>query len=691
MIVALILFSSFLVSVVFQIPIARQILGFLYLTIVPGLLIIELLSENRLDLTETLFLSIGLSLAFLMVAGLAVNTAGPLFGLTEPLSTVPLMVALNATILALCFFVYIRGTNSEFPSIGAIRIKPISLLIISLPIMAVVGTYLVNVSATDNLLLIVMIIAIAVLLGLSFFDRLIPSNLYPLVLVAVALALLFHTSLISNHLLGYDVQYEYAFMRTTIATGYWVPNIFVTFQALMSVTILPATYWNIIGLNGVWIEKILYPSIFAFVPVVLYKLFGTWLEKKMAFIAAFFFIINAEFFTEMLSLGRQMIAELFFVSLFFIIFTKRMKERTRIFCFVVFSFALIASHYALAYIFLFMIWAIWLVGRIVQSKHIQIRNLKFSFVIIFSVLIFLWYIYVSSSAAFNTLLSVFDTIKSNFLNDFFDPSSRTNSALLGVGVGATQTSSWLNTLGRFWPYGAELLIVLGFVLVLVKRKKRIFDVEFLALIFLSMMLLVLSIALPNFVANLGVTRLYHIALMSLAPLCILAIGMISVFISKSRKKVVCVVICLLFFIPFLLFQTGAVYEIGKVQSYSIPLSMYRFDSVEYNTVGIIEDNDISGVQWVTSYYDKNINTIYAAPIQRDLIITGGYGMVPFSNFVDLVSNSTPINQQGIVYLARYNTFYNLMWGFNTSDFVNSTLNSMDKVYSNSGCEIYYNP
>ncbi len=690
--IALILFSSFIVSVVFQIPVARQILGFLYLTIVPGLLLIEVLGENKLDATETLVLSIGLSLVFLMVVGLVVNAGGPLFGILAPLSEVPLMVGLNTAILALCLFVYFKGGRSEFPALGPIKIKPVSVIFFSLPVMAVIGTYLVNLSATDNLVLIAMIIAIAVLWGFSLLDRFVPSNLYPLILVASALALLFHTSLISGHLNGYDVQYEYLFMRTTVASSQWIPNIYDKFQVLMTVTILPATYWNILGLNGVWIEKILYPSIFAFVPVVLYKLFGVWLDKKTSFLAAIFFIASAEFFTEMLSLGRQMIAEFFFALLLYIIFTKKINERTKLICFTFFSFGLIASHYALAYIFLFIIWASWLVRLVtLKKKTISIRNVQFSFVIIFSVLIFSWYIYVSSEAAFNTLTSVFNSVKGGVLNDFFDPNSRTSSVLLGVGVGATQTSSFINTLGRFWAYAAELLVVLGFVFIFIKRKKRIFDIEYIAIIFMSIMLLVLSIALPNFVGNLGMTRLYHIALISLAPLCILSIEAISSLVSKKRKKVICIIICFVFLVPFLLFQTGAVYEIAKVQNYSFPLSLYRFNADEYNTLGIIDDKDISGIQWLSANYNENITTVYAAPIQRSLIVTGGYGMIPLSNTVDLASNNMPIRQQGIIYLALYNTHYNDMSGYSTSDYVNSTLNSKDSVYSNAGCEIYFNP
>ena len=61
------------VTVLLDVPVARQIIGFLYLTFIPGIIIIKLLKIDELDRLEMVLFSIGLSVAFLMLAGLSIN------------------------------------------------------------------------------------------------------------------------------------------------------------------------------------------------------------------------------------------------------------------------------------------------------------------------------------------------------------------------------------------------------------------------------------------------------------------------------------------------------------------------------------------------------------------------------------------------------------------------------------------
>lgn len=48
----------------FDIPILRQIVGFIFLTFVPGVLILRILKIHNIGLIESLLCSVGLSLAF---------------------------------------------------------------------------------------------------------------------------------------------------------------------------------------------------------------------------------------------------------------------------------------------------------------------------------------------------------------------------------------------------------------------------------------------------------------------------------------------------------------------------------------------------------------------------------------------------------------------------------------------------
>ncbi|MHA1834599.1 MAG: hypothetical protein ACTSV7_11510, partial [Candidatus Baldrarchaeia archaeon] len=52
------------VAILLNIPVARQVIGFIYLTFVPGFIIIKLL-KLKLSRLETVLFSVGFSIAFL--------------------------------------------------------------------------------------------------------------------------------------------------------------------------------------------------------------------------------------------------------------------------------------------------------------------------------------------------------------------------------------------------------------------------------------------------------------------------------------------------------------------------------------------------------------------------------------------------------------------------------------------------
>ena len=57
----------------FDIPVLRQIVGFVYLTFLPGIIILRLLKLHELGPVRTLLYSVGLSLAFNMFLGFLIN------------------------------------------------------------------------------------------------------------------------------------------------------------------------------------------------------------------------------------------------------------------------------------------------------------------------------------------------------------------------------------------------------------------------------------------------------------------------------------------------------------------------------------------------------------------------------------------------------------------------------------------
>ncbi len=164
---------------------------------------------------------------------------------------------------------------------------------------------------------------------------------------------------------------------------------------MLSVTILPTIYSNILNMNITWVFKIVYPLIFAFVPLALYLLWRGKFGVAVAFLSVFLFMSQTTFYTDMVGLARQMIAEVFFVLLFLILFSKSLSSKNVKILFVIFGFCLIVSHYSIALIFAFYISLMWLLEYFTKKPS---RHLSLSMVVYFLVLMFSWFAFTVSSA-----------------------------------------------------------------------------------------------------------------------------------------------------------------------------------------------------------------------------------------------------------------------------------------------------
>lgn len=671
-----------------NVPIARQVIGFFYLTFVPGMVILKLLKLQNLDWIETILFSVGLSLAFLMVTGLLVNELFPLIGFSRPLSEGPLMAVITSIVFLLSFFGLFRSKDYKFPVIGNLRLSPVVIVLICLPILSVFGVLAVN-AFGNNLFLLLMIIAISVLVVLGYLsEKLIPQKLYPFALLMIAIALLLHTSLISNYINGYDIQQEYYVFKLTKDNSRWnstfsvpgVPN-YANYNAMLSITILPTIYSAIIGLNETWILKIVYPLLFAFVPLALYKLFQIRVSKKVAFLSTFFFMSFNVFFNEMLGLTRQMVAELFFVLLFFVVFYKRIRFSRKLACFAIFGVALTLSHYSISYIFMFLILLTWGWSFFLKRK---IGKIMASMVLIFLVTTVSWYIYVSGAEPFNAIVNMIGNVLRTLTADFFDPAARGDLVLRGIGLETPQSLGHL--ISRLFAYSTQFLILIGFVALLTKREKN-YDREYFVIVSLNMALLVMAIVLPNFARSLQISRLYHVALLFLAPLCILGGEFLFKFISKLKTEFSISALILMILIPFFLFQASFVFEVTKDDSPSIPLSKYRMDGLDLFYAGYVDERDVFSSQWLSKNVNLENASIYADVGIRALI---SYAMVPWSKIVEL-TNTTEVMKNRTIYLGRVNIIDGVILGrlgkiWNTSDF-SYTFENMNQIYSNGAGEI----
>lgn len=681
----------FTLTTLLDVPVIRQVVGFLYLTFIPGFLIIKLLNLKNLSGLESILFSVGLSVVFLIIAGLLVNEFGFIANISKPLSLIPLMAFLNGFILIIEIITCLRTGNVKLLEGKTLGLHPLTLLLMGLPLLSIVGTVWVN-AFNDNSILLFMMVAISSLFAiLTIYKRSLPSSLYAFAVLSIAISLLYHSSLISNYIItfGSDVPLEYFVFKNTQLNGYWTSTnpyfdpLSGRYHQMLSITILPTAYSTLLNMDPTWIFKILFPLIFSFVPLCLYQLWKGYIGKKYAFISAFLFMAQSTFYTEMLGLNRQMIAELFLVLLLLVVLNKKLKPFNKGVLFMIFSFGLVTSHYGLSEIFLvFTFLAVLLLFVFKRSS----RNITVGMIILFSVMMFMWYIYTSGAAVFDSIVE-FGAYVTSQLGEFFNPASRGQTVLRGLGLESSPTI-W-NTLSRAFAYATELLIVIGFIGLITKRVKIHFDKVYLALSFITMAFLAALILVPGLANTMNMTRFYHILLIFLAPLCVIGAGVLVRFVSKRRETVLISILLLIVVMPYFLFQTSFVYEVTGSDSWSIPLSEDRLDVLRlYGRLGYIDEYSVFGAQWLSENVDVENSALYADILSRNTVLSI-YGMI-YRGDVNTLSNATMVAANGTVYFSTLNVVHGkIMSGYvwNSSE-LNFVFDQQAKVYTNGGSAVY---
>jgi uncharacterized membrane protein len=690
--IILVLQIALYLSFFFDIAVTRQVVGFLYLTFIPGFVIVKLLKQDNLGLAETVLFSVGLSLAFVMMAGLAVNEVGLAIGIRQPLEPSLLVLVLSGFVLLGALVCYFRGSQDLQPA-GLTKGTVVKFFALCLlPVLSVVGAYFANVTGNTSVLLLALLTVLAVLVLTVFSRRLTTSKLCLIVVFMTAIALLFHYSLISNYVQGWDVKVEYNVATLTQGAGFWNSTASFTnidtgrLYSMLSVTILPTLYSNILNMNITWIFKIIYPLIFAFVPLALYLLWRGKFGVTVAFLSVFLFISQSGFYIGMISLARQMIASVFFVLLLLILFSKSLSSRNAKILFLIFGFSLIISHYSLALIFAFFISLIWLLGYFTKKPS---RHLSLSMVVVFLVLMFSWFIFTASSVNIISIQYFLHWILGG-LGDFFNPALRGATVLKGIGAaGATSIVSSVNLA---IAQATEFFIIIGFLALFLQRKKKDFDFAYFILCLASILVLAMCVLLPNFANSFGVVRFYGLVLFFLAPLFAIGCKELLSFaarllgVAAKRKTEICsLILATLVLSSYFLFQTNLMYEVTGAESGSLALSRYRLGDRLYTDFWYGTGTQVSSAEWVSRYIRNSNGVVYAdMSVAENLVAYGGIS----PENIYLIDPNASLQHGQLIYHAELYTIYHELYYYyvyNVSDTVASQ--SLSVIYNNGFCEI----
>jgi uncharacterized membrane protein len=576
----------------------RPLIGLIYLTFIPGILLLRVFKIHGLSNVEALLYESGLSIATVMFIGLLSNTFFPFLGVDRPVTTVPLLAIFTAAVVVLCILAYIRDRDFSQPTFIETKgvVSPPALFLCIIPFVSIAGAQLMNIAGDNRLSLLVLVLIASVPL-LMIFGR-IPKKLYPLAVFVAAVALLLNVSLITPYVTGYDVQGEFFFATQVSTSGLWNASIPNDYNTVLSVAMLAPIISVICNLSIAVVFKWVYQAFFALVPLGLYLIYQRQTSEKAAFLSVFYFVSIFSYYAVMTQLMRQEIAELFVVLLILLIVETKMKNE-RYLLFAIFGFGLVVSHYSLAFLYIvLLIPALLLLAsrrllKTTRSDQTKRRDaIPIVFALLFIVLALVWYLSVGNSHAINTVASALMHGFNNIPNIFsLQPGTPIGVVLLATSP-MRELTLWLSLFAGF-------LVVLGLLALIRRPREMPFTEGYFYLICANVAVIALGFVLP-LLFQYNTLRAYQIALIVLAPLFVIG-GMVffkaitriarQPFTKKWEKRSLTALS--LFLAIFLLFNSGWIYTITNDNPTQYALNSHA-DAPRFS------DQEMLAAKWVVS-------------------------------------------------------------------------------------------
>ena len=518
-------------AILLNIPFLRQVLGFLFLTILPGLLILQVLKLNKIGTTEKIVLSVGLSISFLMFFGLLLSNLSLSLGHETPLATISLLISFNLAFILLAIIGYKQNKNLIF-SLPKLDLSTSEKAFLSVPILfpalSIFGMHVMNTTG-NNIILMFLYLLIPIYVAIvCFFNHKFQKRLYPVVIFSISISLLLIWMLRFSHIFGSDVHREYYFFQTILANLHW--SIFgnTTLDACLSISLLPAIYQSILNVNAQeYLFRGIYASICSFGPLAVYAMAKRYIGELYAFLASFFFISQSTFLNAPVS-PRTNVAIFFAALAVMAFFNDRIDLLKKRILFIVFMMSCIVSHYSTTYIFFFILLGTFVGIEILSKKYTFKKLISSTIVVLFFALIFFWYSQVTETAFLHGVGFIENTLTN--LNKFFIEELR--DPMITSLYNPELKHPILDKVNFAVTWSSFILIGIG-VLTMIKRYKEMiaisnvklkkpdflktkFEMEYLTMALACGGVLVVMVALPYVSRGYQIQRLYSLMVIILS-------------------------------------------------------------------------------------------------------------------------------------------------------------------------------
>jgi uncharacterized membrane protein len=689
-----------------EVPILRQILGFIYLTFIPGFVVLKALKIGELNSVEELLYSVGLSLSFVMFVGIVMNCLYPIFQISKPISETPLIVTISSITFIISCILFNKDRLRPF-SINMRKMPSPSFLSLSLlPFLAVFGTYLLN-FYDNNVLLLILLAIVSTIPLLAVLDK-VPSKEYPFAIWAISISLLLHNSLIGHYVSWGDSEGEYLVSNFVLMNGSWDRNVSTTTNSLLSLAFLYPAYSIICNLELTWVFKIIYPLLFSLTPVALYLAFKERIGEKSAFLSSSLFMFSFVFFT-VLSRNTRTGLSLFFLSLLILLMMNdKMNKTKKTALAIAFALAVVVTYYGVSYMLLTFLPLVVLLDFLLDRRSSKNNLITSTFAILFFSFTIAWYMYTSNLSGFDTTVKLGKDFVDGFAELLGVPRSSPTYYLLRRQSISLEITKYLYFVFTFFI----AIGVLDLTYRMVREKRAVFPKDYSLLSIVSLLLL-LATLLPM---PWNVQRTFQVTLIFLAPFSVLGFTkLFSAFTrifgrSSSHKSTLRLFSFLL--LTFLIFNSGIlsatitkdlnpnilinkkhVEEEGDIEEkayfYMVYLPIYDVYSSRWllsNSIGkevviyngimhhlggvayhysLFRPSDIKSYLEGFAYKYKKISSLREGEMERGAYLHLGY--CPY--------------KEGLI-ADYYPTQY-----FNTTEFY-PILNSINKLYDNGGSAVY---
>lgn len=471
------------IAVILDIPVIRQITGFIFLVAVPGIFILHFFQIHDLDRVSWFVYVVGLSIVFLLIAGLLYNNALLLIPYKTPFAEDTFLLFLNA----LCFLALVSTVKSDFSvDLSFLRLSPTEkmVLIPSLIILglSISGAYLLNSANNNDLLLLQIALIVPYVFCLCVIRYKIPVRMYPVVLVLLSLSLLLPMSLRSAHLIGVDTHLEYYTFMMILKRLHWGVYTGTQLDSCLSISILPMLFEAVIKVPTEYLFKLLYPILFSIQPLAIFLIARKYFDTVFAFITGLFMAFQPQFLATTLN-ARTSMAILCVTLLFLTMFHQKIERGKKKILLLVFFIGVLLSHYSTTYLILAVLFIYWVILRFSSKEHKRENSITIDMLFAFSLLTIVWYVSIVPMASRYLFIYVEKAIAN--LDMLFSMEARSGSVQTMLGSQIVERG--IPTIMQFALTWTILLFIgLGLIKVLLNYQETTNpDVKFYSILFLK--------------------------------------------------------------------------------------------------------------------------------------------------------------------------------------------------------------